>query len=171
MAADLLAAFAAISRNGPPLATTRPASNAASTSLLAKVHGAVAAAVAPIFTPLRRLPIKSYDPLRERDPALAACLQASLWNRAADGGPVGSAIVKQRGPQPDAADAKAKGRNCAVLDGFSLHGNTRVGKAARVQLEELCRYLLRPGVPAKRISLTEDGRIKVELRARATITQ
>jgi ribosomal protein S27E len=102
------------------------------------------------------------DPLQDHDPALAACLQASLWNRAAKGGTANSAIAKVRGataslPKPD-------GHNCATLDGFSLHANTRVGPAARRDLERLCRYLLRPGVPATRISQTGDGKVRVTLK-------
>jgi hypothetical protein len=108
---------------------------------------------------------RNNDPLHERDPALSACLQASLWNRAAAGGAVGSAVVKQRGPKPDPANAKPNGRNCATLDGFSLHANTRVGPKARKQLEELCRYLLRPGVPAKRIAQTDDGKVRITLKS------
>jgi ribosomal protein S27E len=102
------------------------------------------------------------DPLQERDPALAACLQASLWNRAAKGGTANSAIAKVRGatcPEP-----KPHGHNCATLDGFSLHANTRTGPAARKDLERLCRYLLRPGVPATRISQTDDGKVRITLK-------
>jgi hypothetical protein len=103
-----------------------------------------------------------HDPLQERDPALAACLQASLWNRAAKGVTAFSAIAKVHGtastmPQPH-------GRNCATLDGFSLHANTRTGPAARRDLERLCRYLLRPGVPATRIAQTDDGKVRVTLK-------
>jgi hypothetical protein len=107
---------------------------------------------------------RAVDPFRETQPALSALLQASLWNRAAAGGVVGSAIVKKRGPKPDPANAKPNGRNCATLDGFSLHANTRVGPRARKQLEELCRYLLRPGVPAKRIALTDAGKVRITLK-------
>lgn len=108
---------------------------------------------------------RDHDPLRERDPALASCLQASLWNRAVEGGNVDSAIQKHKGPKPDPARAKPNGRNCYALEGFSLHANTRVGPKARVQLETLCKYLLRPGIAANRIAETGDGRVEVKLKA------
>ncbi|MBM4346394.1 MAG: transposase, partial [Deltaproteobacteria bacterium] len=39
------------------------------------------------------------------------------------------------------------------------------GPKARVQLEQLCKYLLRPGIAAGRIAETEDGRIEVRLKS------
>jgi ribosomal protein S27E len=102
------------------------------------------------------------DPLQDRDPALAACLQGSLWNRPAKGGAATSAVAKVGvAPHPE---PKPHGHNCATLDGFSLHANTRVGSAARKDLERLCRYLLRPGVPATRIAQTDDGKVRVTLK-------
>ncbi len=54
-------------------------------------------------------------------------------------------------------------RRCAWLDGYSLHADTMVRAHNRVGLERLCRYGLRPAFAQDRLSLTQDGRVRLSL--------
>ncbi len=54
---------------------------------------------------------------------------------------------------------------CAELDGFSLHAAARIEAGQTSRLEHLCRYITRPPLSNKRLSLTPDGRVVHELRA------
>jgi hypothetical protein len=53
---------------------------------------------------------------------------------------------------------------CALVDGFSLHAATFVPAGDRDALERLLRYILRPAVPAERISRRPDGRVELAFR-------
>ncbi len=59
---------------------------------------------------------------------------------------------------------RPQGRNCAQMDGFSLHANTFVGPAARDELYKLVKYLCRPSIAGKRVTEQEDCRFRVELK-------
>jgi hypothetical protein len=48
--------------------------------------------------------------------------------------------------------------------GFSLHAGVMAEAYQRDKLERLCRYIARPAVSEKRLSLLEDGRIRYELK-------
>jgi len=54
---------------------------------------------------------------------------------------------------------------CAELAGFSLHAAVRIEAGQTSRLEHLCRYITRPPLSNKRLSLTPDGRVVHELRA------
>ena len=54
---------------------------------------------------------------------------------------------------------------CAELEGFSLHAAVRIEAGQTSRLEHLCRYITRPALSNKRLSLTPDGRVVHELRA------
>ena len=56
------------------------------------------------------------------------------------------------------------GKRAMRLEGFSLHANTAVAADNRLGLEKLCRYGMRPPFAHKRLSLTQDGRARLELR-------
>jgi hypothetical protein len=51
-------------------------------------------------------------------------------------------------------DAQPPQRLCANAQGFSLHAEVRCAMNQRNKLEQLCRYISRPAVSEKRLSLT-----------------
>jgi hypothetical protein len=61
-----------------------------------------------------------------------------------------------RMPSPPRASTR---RRAALVDGFSLHADTIVDAGDRIELERLCRYLLRPLV-SDRLTQLADGRVE-----------
>ena len=59
------------------------------------------------------------------------------------------------------APASSRVANAA---GFSLHAGIMAEAHQRDNLERLCRYIARPAVSEKRLSLLNDGRIRYELK-------
>ena len=49
--------------------------------------------------------------------------------------------------------------------GFSLHAGVTTKANERAKLERLCRYITRPAVSTKRLSMTRNGRVRYELKA------
>ncbi len=47
--------------------------------------------------------------------------------------------------------------------GFSLHAGVAAKASERDKLERLCRYITRPAVSEKRLSLTEHGQVRYSL--------
>ena len=56
--------------------------------------------------------------------------------------------------------------SCSVgeVAGFSLHAGVATKANERVKLERLCRYITRPAVSSKRLSITRNGRVRYELK-------
>ncbi len=52
------------------------------------------------------------------------------------------------------------------LAGFSLHARVAARVDERKKLERLCRYISRPAVSEKRLSLTPNGNVRDELKTR-----
>ena len=48
--------------------------------------------------------------------------------------------------------------------GFSLHAGVATKANERTKLERLCRYITRPAVSTKRLSMTRNGRVRYELK-------
>jgi hypothetical protein len=48
--------------------------------------------------------------------------------------------------------------------GFSLHAGVATNANERTKLERLCRYITRPAVSTKRLSMTRNGRVRYELK-------
>jgi len=48
--------------------------------------------------------------------------------------------------------------------GFSLHAGVATRAHERDKLERLCRYIARPAVSTKRLSLTRHGKVRYELK-------
>jgi hypothetical protein len=46
---------------------------------------------------------------------------------------------------------------CADADGFNVHAHTNVGADHKDEKERLCRYILRPALCGKRLSLLPSG--------------
>jgi hypothetical protein len=51
------------------------------------------------------------------------------------------------------------------ISGFSLHAGVAARSDERKKLERLCRYVSRPAVSEKRLSLTSNGNIRYQLKA------
>ena len=51
----------------------------------------------------------------------------------------------------------------ANVAGFSLHAGVATKANERAKLERLCRYITRPVVSTKRLSLTRNGQVRYEL--------
>ena len=50
------------------------------------------------------------------------------------------------------------------VGGFSLHAGVATKANERCKLERLCRYITRPAVSTKRLSMTRNGRVRYELK-------
>jgi len=50
------------------------------------------------------------------------------------------------------------------VSGFSLHAGVATKENERSKLERLCRYITRPAVSTKRLSMTRNGQIRYELK-------
>ena len=98
------------------------------------------------------------DPFAESQPALA-----ELWKAALLGRPIDDSVALEKKAQLRGLP-RPHGRNCAQMDGFSLHANTFVSPAARDELYKLVKYLCRPSIAGKRVTEQEDGRYRVELK-------
>jgi len=48
--------------------------------------------------------------------------------------------------------------------GFSLHAGVATQAHERAKLERLCRYITRPAISMKRLSLTGNGQVRYELK-------
>jgi hypothetical protein len=65
-------------------------------------------------------------------------------------------------PERDPCESSsATARNVA---GFSLHAGVAAKAQQRDKLERLCRYITRPAVSEKRLSLTRQGKVRYELK-------
>ena len=60
----------------------------------------------------------------------------------------------------DTDDAPAVGN----VAGFSLHAGVAAKACQRDKLERLCRYITRPAIAEKRLSLTNQGKVSYELK-------
>jgi hypothetical protein len=84
------------------------------------------------------------DPVVEESPVLAGISSASIQGRIALGARAGARVWRV-GDDPDAPWVLSTAPRHAHLAGFDLHANVAVPAADRTRLEQLCRYLLRPG--------------------------
>ena len=64
-------------------------------------------------------------------------------------------------PQPESAPDNAR---VAKLNGFSLHAGVAARAHQRKKLERLCRYIARPAISERRLSLTPTGKVRYELK-------
>lgn len=64
-------------------------------------------------------------------------------------------------PQPEPAPDNAR---VAKLNGFSLHAGVAAKAHQRQKVERLCRYIARPAVSEKRLSLASTGKVRYELK-------
>jgi len=65
---------------------------------------------------------------------------------------------------PPKPDLSANSERVAKLAGFSLHAGVAAKAHQQDKLERLCRYIARPAVSEKRLSLTSTGKVRYELK-------
>jgi ribosomal protein S27E len=65
---------------------------------------------------------------------------------------------------PPKPDLPAGSDRVAKLAGFSLHAGVAAKAHQRDKVERLCRYISRPAVSEKRLSLTSTGKVRYELK-------
>ena len=65
---------------------------------------------------------------------------------------------------PPAHDGPAEDEVRSRASGFSLHAGISAGATERGKLERLCRYISRPALSEKRLSLTADGRVRYRFK-------
>ncbi len=104
--------------------------------------------------------------LAESQGLLPLLCAASIQGRSALGSEPGARVERQGIPELAVPGRAVVIKElCAELDGFSLHAAVRVEAGQINRLEHLCRYITRPPISNKRLSLTPDGRVVHELRA------
>jgi hypothetical protein len=107
------------------------------------------------------LPADELDIEATTSPFLVDCAAASMSNTTLLGDRPGQAVL-QLGLA--VAEEKEESEDTRPDHGFDLHAGTRVPARDRKRLEGLCRYLLRPPISHDRLTLLDDGRVRVELK-------
>lgn len=64
-------------------------------------------------------------------------------------------------PKPEPSQDNAR---VAKLNGFSLHAGVAAKAHQRKKVERLCRYIARPAIAEKRLSMTSTGKVRYELK-------
>jgi len=65
---------------------------------------------------------------------------------------------------PDVESDSPFSNSVGETAGFSLHAGVATKANERAKLERLCRYITRPAVSTKRLSLTRNGQVRYELK-------
>jgi hypothetical protein len=65
---------------------------------------------------------------------------------------------------PDCRSDNPVEHTLGKVAGFSLHAGVATKAHERAKLERLCRYVSRPPVSTKRLSLTRNGQVRYELK-------
>ena len=65
---------------------------------------------------------------------------------------------------PDAGLDNPLSNSVGETAGFSLHAGVATKANERAKLERLCRYITRPAISTKRLSLTRNGQVRYELK-------
>jgi hypothetical protein len=65
---------------------------------------------------------------------------------------------------PDLETGNSFSPSAGEVAGFSLHAGVATKANEREKLERLCRYITRPPVSTKRLSMTRNGRVRYELK-------
>ena len=113
-----------------------------------------------VFDPAEAGEVWDREPPEE--PLLAELAAASIEGRGVLEGRSGPA-VERLGAGPVAAPFMP-GSLCAGDRGFSLQARVRVDADERDRLERLCSYVAPPPIASERLSLDDDGRVRLELR-------
>ena len=97
--------------------------------------------------------------------SLKAATQASIAGKIAFGPNAGKYVTKiGSGFGYGEEIALAKGKRCYSINGFSLHANTSINTHQRERLFNLIQYVARGPLSNKRLEITQDGKVKLELK-------
>lgn len=105
-------------------------------------------------------------PLELAEPALAACYAAAAQGVLALGAPSGEPplrlVVSPGAPRTGSEDGDVP---AAQVRGINVHAKQLVDGRDRLQLERLCRYILRPPLAQDRLRRRADGRLELTLKS------
>jgi hypothetical protein len=99
------------------------------------------------------------DATSDPDTALSACYAAAATGTDLFGERAGSPALRLVDPS-----SARPHQPVAIAYGVNVHAAVRVHGNDRAQLERLCRYLGRPPIAEERLTRTEDGRLRYELK-------
>jgi hypothetical protein len=105
-------------------------------------------------------PDEDPPPPEEAPDPLAGCIQVALGLGHREGQEPALALVSDEPPQPRPRDPPL----CAIAQGVNVHAGVVVPAGDRAALERIVRYLLRPALSLRRLSLREDGAVVYRLQ-------
>jgi hypothetical protein len=105
---------------------------------------------------------QSYLTLDEDDDSLGTLQGYSITYRIAVGAQQGQKVFSLQALPPRDDDGAVS--QVGQVAGFSLHAGVMVRREHRSKLEKLCRYICRPAVSEKRLSITSSGNIRYQLK-------
>jgi Putative transposase len=103
------------------------------------------------------------DPLRRDTPWLAGLYAHGVRGRFATGPNAGMRVTTWGG-SGEAQEPEPSTRRCANVDGFSVHASVSLPAHRREQLENLCRYMLRPPLAVERLERLASGRLAYRMK-------
>jgi len=95
------------------------------------------------------------------DDGLDALRMSSITYRIATGKHAGR---KETTLQTIPADADAPEGDAGKVGGFSLHAGVAAEAHESQKLERLCRYIVRPAISEKRLSISPQGKVRYQLK-------
>jgi len=95
------------------------------------------------------------------DEAMDALRMSSITYRIATGPHAGRKVATL---QTLPADADAVHGDAGQVGGFSLHAGVAAQAHERDKLERLCRYITRPAIAERRLSISPQGRVRYQLK-------
>jgi len=90
-------------------------------------------------------------------------LESSITYRIAVGPQQGRKVFTLK-TLPDRESDNSFSSSLGETAGFSLHAGVATKANERAKLERLCRYITRPAISMKRLSLTRNGQVRYELK-------
>ncbi len=106
------------------------------------------------------------DPHHGNEPLLGECATASLQGIVLIGPRAGRSILRLGSPPRAQVEAACGAAPQKPAHGFDLHTGRRVAADDRGGLERLLRYIMLPPLSHDRISLTQDGQVRLRLKRR-----
>lgn len=103
------------------------------------------------------------DSIAQEDDALSQLQGHSITYRIAMGPQKGRKVLTLQS-LPPRLDTPRESDRVAKQAGFSLHAGVMAEPHQRDVLERLCRYISRPAVSEKRLTLTGNGKVRYELK-------
>ncbi len=97
------------------------------------------------------------------DSPMSQLLGSSITYRIAVGPQQGRKVFTLQ-TLPDCRAENPRAHTVGKVAGFSLHAGVATRAHERDKLERLCRYIARPAVSTKRLSMTRNGQVRYELK-------